>query len=215
MKTEKKFIDGVLTDSDVVASGQVLTNTSAATPIANTGSIVGIVQGVGEQQRIGRKCTITNINLRLNLHFISNTTGDGFTAVGEAHESIRFIIYWDKQCNGAVASVAELLEGAGTDFDLYREMSNLGRFKFLYDRIWVLNASAVAMGNGTANDSTVIVKDYIKKISLKTFIPIEFNGATGGLTEIKSNNVGMLIWSKHGGRVSVQASNMRIRFIDY
>ncbi len=208
---EKKFYDGELTDTDLVKGGQVLLNTSAS-PTANTSTICGIVQGTGESERIGRKCTLTRFNMRLNIEFLtklSSTLG----AASDAHETVRFMVYLDRQCNGTTASPTDILE---TDvYDSYRNLANVKRFHMIYDKITVFNTTAIGAGDGTTNDSERVVRDYQFNISKKLFIPIEFSSTTGVLTELASNNIGILVWSKHGTRMAVRESKYRFRFMDY
>ncbi len=205
-------MDLVLSDGGFALAGLFATSTSTQTPIANTGSIVGIVQGTGENQRIGRKCTITNIHIRLCYEKTTIATAT-LTAAVASHDSVRCIVFWDKQCNGAQAQPLEILE---TDaYNAFRNMANLQRFVILYDSLFAFNTGAIAAGDGTSNDSQNIHRDLIKRVNIKCFIPIEFDSTTGALTEIRSNNIGILFWSKFANRSNLTGSKCRIRFIDY
>ncbi len=211
LKPEKKFYDQVLGATTINA---VATLIDADSVHGDCQTIVGIPQGTTESTRIGRKCTITNIYIRLNVEFIANAQSD-LTAANFAHETIRLMLFWDKQANGAAATSTDILE---TNFwSSFRNLANNKRFNILFDKTYVYNAGAIAAGNGTANDSQVIIKDYNIRISKKVFIPIEYLLTTGALvSNIASNNVGMLIWGKHGSRMVVRNdSRIRIRFIDY
>ena len=117
----------------------------------------------------------------------------------------------DKQCNGGQADGDDLLEDPALILN-YRNIANTGRFQTLYDKTFNWNTTA---GVGGGPNSARITKQYLVKINKKVYIPIEFSSTTGGITEIKSNNIGLLVWSKEG-RVEVEAaSQLRIRFIDY
>lgn len=130
------------------------------------------------------------------------------------HESVRVIIYLDRQCNGAAATALDIL--ASDQYNSFRNLGNVKRFKILYDKLRTYNTGAYAAGNGTANDSHNVVHTYNQRVNLKVFIPIEFDGTTtGALSTIKSNNIGILLWSKHGGRMKMETSLMRTRFMDY
>ena len=158
-RIEKKFYDGVLTEVSIPAAGSVML-WAAAGPSANTTTIVDIAQGTGESQRIGRKCTITNIHIRLNYEFISSGSND-MTEMAEAHETVRFILYWDKQCNGATAAVTDLLD---TDvYNSFRNLANGKRFNVLADKLLTFNSTASASGNGTASKSKVIMSNNRRK----------------------------------------------------
>lgn len=216
-KTEVKFYDFILTDASLSLVGQnVVKSTPGPATVSNT--IVDIPQGVSAQQRIGRKCTITKILGRINFEFLPDVQTD-MLPVGFAHESVRFILYWDKQCNGAAAGVTALLKDNA--YNSYRNMNNLKRFTVLYDKIFTFNTTAVAAGgaeSGSAGvllvEATRVIKDYNISFALNVFIPIEYSGITGAITELSTNNIGILVWTKHGARMAIRASPMRLRFID-
>ncbi len=216
-KPEKKFYDINLALDPIATSGGFAA-VVADGPVAFTSSLNDILQGAGEQQRIGRKCTIVNIYCRFVFSFLGTLLGSNAENMAEAdkaHETIRVIIYWDKQCNGAAISSAELLE---TDvYSAFRNLANIKRFRILHDKLYTFNTTAIVSGDGTAaTDTKVVGKDWHINISKKIFIPIEFAAALGALTEIRSNNIGIIFWGKHGGRVELSdASKIRLRFIDY
>ncbi len=188
---ELKFHDIAVDDASIAVNGV----------IQNTGSINLIPQGVTEVQRVGRKCVIRSINWRYNLQIAAqaNLTSD---------ETIRMIMYVDKQANGATATVTGILET--DDYQSFRNLANSGRFNILYDKTHSLNASAGG-GDGTANDAAPmnINRAFYKKCS----IPLEFDSTTGAITEIRSNNIGILTVSKNG-TVAVLDSRIRLRFSD-
>ncbi len=178
---------------------------------ADTATIVDIVQGTGETNRIGRKCTITNIHIKMH---IEHRPLNGTTTAEVANFTdclLRVVVFLDRQCNGAAATGLNLLQ---TDvLTSFRSLANVKRFKFLYDKTWSFNTQAMAAG--TVADTRIIDKTYFKKISLKCFIPIEYSGTTGAITEIRSNNIGIAVWSAPGSRINIENSQIRLRFIDY
>ncbi len=181
-------------------------------PHSNSGTIVDIPQGTGESQRIGRKCTITDVYLRLNISTLNKVLSS--MAVGTfTHNNVRIIMYLDRQCNGAQAAATDILQA--DVWNSYRNLSNKNRFRTLFDKVIVLNNTAYGGGNGTTSESQNNHKNWIVNIHKRCFIPIEFSSTTGALTEIRSNNIGILIWSQVVGRHEVSASLGRIRFIDY
>lgn len=152
---------------------------------------------------------------RMNFGFQVDTSTN-LNQASVCHESVRVIIYWDKQCNGAAAAVAQLLDlTVPPDYNAYRNLANNKRFTFLYDRIHQWNASALAASVATPdNESQTIVKEYEINVNYNVFIPIEFSGVAGALTEIRTNNIGIIMLAKHGGRMLLNASKFRIRYID-
>lgn len=210
-KPEKKFFDIAGTIGSIITTGSFLVTASVG-PFVSSGTITDIPQGTGESNRIGRKCTITKLRARMNFEFITSETA----TLGEAslaHETVRFMIYWDKQCNGTVAAAASILEA--DTYNSFRNLANKGRFVILYDQIFAWNTAAIGSGNGTDSKSALVVGDYQIRINKKLYIPIEYSGTTGTLSEIRSNNIGMMVWAKHGARMKMTASRIRLRFNDF
>lgn len=189
---ELKFHDVDVDDAVVAAAGA----------IQNTGSVNLIAQGVTEVTRIGRKCTIKSINWRYSLSLPVVPTAGAPTA-----DHVRVIFYQDKQANKATAAVLDILETA--DFESFRNLSNVGRFNILMDKMHTLNYHAGA-GDGAANDFAE-VKEW-GTMYKKCAIPIEFNAGAGALTEITSNNLGVLLITEEG--VAGFESKLRLRFSD-
>ncbi len=185
---ELKFHDVDLDDGVVAAGGTV-------TPTINI-----LPQGVTEITRVGRKCTITSIGWRYAVNMPIGTASNSV-------DTVRVIMYQDKQTNGATAAVTDLLESA--DYQAFRNLVNTGRFNVLMDRVHTVNPQGLA-GDGTTIDSPAfrIDKTFFKQCS----IPIEFNGANGTIGEIRSNNLGVLLISQAG--LAGFESKIRLRFSD-
>ncbi len=176
--------------------------TSTGGFITNTGSLNKIAQGIAEQQRIGRKATIKAIEWNCELAWIP--------IVGTAapdHVAVRVIMFVDKQCNGATAVVADLLQDV--DYQSFYNLENQNRFRIIWDRTYQLRASGGA-GDGTTNDwpGNSVAFEMRKRVN----IPIEFSGATGQITEIRSNNIGVLIIANNNG--AKMEGKVRLRFQD-
>ncbi len=188
---EKKFFDTVRAGFTPSATGT----------IANL-SLNLIPQGVTENSRVGRKCTITKIMIRGEL--TANTTA----TVANTSSIIRVIIYLDKQANGATAAVLDILETA--DEASFNNLSNSKRFKVLSDQRHPMICPSGA-GNGTTQEFGESITPYfwVKK---KCSMPIEFSSTTGAITEIRSNNIGVLcIQTTANANISYTA---RVRFSD-
>ncbi len=186
---ELKFHDLDVNDIAVAAGANIVA------PSCNL-----IAQNVTETGRDGRKCTVKNIGwkFQLKLNIFAGTTLD-------YGDTIRVILYLDKQCNGATAVNTDILETA--DFQSFNNLANKSRFKTLMDRTYDINMMAAA-GDGAVNDSApVVINDSFYK---KCNIPLEFDGATGAITELRSNNIGVMICGEIG--VAGFQSKMRLRF---
>lgn len=189
-KKEIKFIDSTNTHLALTSAGVIRS------------SLHNLVQGVAEEQRVGRKVNLTSINFSytIRLQLVINSA--------EASDVVRIIVYQDKQCNGAAATVFDLLETA--DVLSHRNLRNVGRFNFLMDRSHNVQLTS-AVGDGTTNAYGAYIKKFTfnKKVS----IPIEFDGAAGVLTEIQSNNIGIMFMSHLSGATDV-ITDVRCRYSD-
>ncbi len=188
---ELKFHDVDLDDAVVSSNGAI------------TDSIILIAQGVTESTRVGRKCTIKRIGWKFRM--LEPETNGGTSA--PPSDTMRVILYQDKQANGAAATVTGILESA--DFQSFNNLSNTSRFKTLMDRTYTMNHKG---GIGTAADqdwSEVAIDDQFYK---ECNIPIEYDSTAGAITEIRSNNIGVLLITEGG--TSGFASKFRIRFSD-
>ncbi len=191
---ELKFHD-VDFDDVIVAAGSTV-----------TGTINIIPQGVKENERVGRKCTIKSINwvgtLTLPIRDAQGVPSEG--------DKLRIILYLDKQANGAAATQADLLESNSTDS--FRNLANSGRFQFLYDKVHVLNYPSLA------SDGAAVVSSNAFQKRLKFFktcnIPIEYDNSasTGVLTTIRANNLGILLLGTDS-TIGIE-SKFRLRFSD-
>lgn len=165
-------------------------------------SLNRIPQGVTESTRVGRKCVLTKIMLR---GYIQATPVLG-TSVPCAYT--RIIVYLDKQANGATAIVTDILETA--DEKSFNNLSNSGRFHILKDKNLTLNTH---YGAGTDTLNYMVPFRFFHKCRY----PLEFSSTTGAITELRSNNVGVLaITGVASGTVAPQVLVLtsRVRFSD-
>lgn len=166
-------------------------------------SINLIPQGVTESQRVGRKCTIKSVHARIQIEIPSATDPI------DASDTLRVIIYLDKQANGATAAVADILEVI--DYTSYFNLENSSRFLILHNKFIPINATAAAIGVG-ALGFTSNRGQLFYQWSKRCNIPIEFSGVTGAIGEVRSNNIGILAISE-GGEVRLE-TRTRVRFSD-
>lgn len=191
-KGELKFFDREINESPTQQAGTV------------TNSINLVAQGTTEVTRNGRKMTIKSINWRYTL-FLPEQDAQGTPT---SSDTVRIVMYVDKQANGATAAVTDILETAGVHS--FRNLANTNRFVVLCDKQHTLNYRGMASdGAGLVSQGMVINHyTYYKKVD----IPIEFNATAGAMTEVMSNNIGVLILS-YSGVASID-SKVRIRFSD-
>ena len=186
---ELKFFDVDLDTNAILAAGAV------------TDSVNKIAQGTSEVQRIGRKCTIRSINWRWRIR------KDAATASSSTGDTVRVILFLDKQANGQTATVTNLLESA--NYQSFNNLANKSRFRTLMDRTYDMNNMAGG-GDGTTEDyGEVHINDSLYK---KVNIPIEFDSTAGAIGEIRSNNIGVLLISE--SQICAFDSKFRLRFSD-
>ncbi len=175
--------------------------TSAATGAIFLDSICKIPQGVTENTRIGRKCTLKTISMRGTVKLPSQTSKN------TTQDRIRYIIYLDKQANGAIGTVLGLLES--TTVDAFRNLAETGRYTVLADKTIAIN-TLCGGGDGTTEDYGIVTRNFW--FNKKCNIPLEFSGVTGALTELRSNNIGIMFISEEA-RIIMEV-NMRVRYSD-
>ncbi len=189
---ELKFHDIAIDLAPVLTAGSIL----------NAGTVNIIAQGVLENQRIGRKCTIRKINWRYQI-VLPNTASASETA-----DTVRLIFFVDKQTNGLTATVGNIL--ASANFQAFRALENSGRFIILMDKTHKINTQG-----GIGGATLLFAENQQNYVFNKTVnIPLEFDNSfsDGRLTTIRTNNFGVLAISQ-GAHAGLD-SQLRLRFSD-
>ncbi len=194
-KAELKFHDVDLDDATINTAGDI------------TASINLIAQGTTESQRIGRKCVIRSIGW----HFMISLLIEQDQADIGGGDVLRIIMYLDKQCNGATAVVSTVAGILATPlYDSFNNLSNKSRFRTLMDRTYDLNRQVAGTdGANTVGSPALFMHDTFYK---KCNIPLEFSSTTGAITEIRSNNIGVLLISR--SNLAAIEGRIRLRFSD-
>ncbi len=192
---EMKFKDFQLDDA-VIASGGTVTAT-----------IHTIAEGNGEQERVGRKVTIKKVGWRYKIE-LPESDAQATPAEGD---TVRAIMFLDKQCNGATATVTDILETA--NWQSFNNLANKSRFRILMDRTHDLNYSGIASDGAGVVSQANVVENY--SFYKTCNIPIEYDNSatTGVITSIRSNNIGVLMISKSG--LASMISKIRTRYSDH
>lgn len=158
------------------------------------GSIVTIPQGVGQNERIGRKVTITRIDARIRV-FLHGTSD-----ITKTSSMYKIVFLWDKQANGTAPAIGQVWEKgdvAGTPTYLgepiqrFKEKANGGRFVHLKTITGTISHS----GGGLGGTDTWPLKTKYITFSKRVNIPIEFNGTDGVVAEVRSNNLAVATFS--------------------
>ncbi len=186
--TELKLKDRDWTDAFVAAAGYIDANACA------------VAQGTGYNERIGHKITIKSLNVKWSIKL------SAATSVTDTTDTVRMMILLDKQANGAAPIVTDILISA--DLLAFNNPNNKNRFKTLMNRVYTLKSSG--LGNDTAIATT---EDQLyDEVFLKMNIPIEYSSTTGAITEIRSNNIVLLLISTDG--LASFDAKVRIRYSD-
>lgn len=189
---EKKFFDTQRAFQIPAITGTVLN------PSLNL-----IPQGTTESTRVGRKIMIKNLYLHGEIELPATATA------ASTGDIVRMIVYIDKQCNGATINITDLLEdnSAAVDVNSFRKLANQERFVVLKDKMYPINSSSGGLTGNSSGYSVFNIKVY-KKLDL----PVEFSAAMGAITEIKSNNIGVICVSSKG--LARVAYTSRVRYTD-
>lgn len=190
---ERKFHDVDVDDATVSAGGTIAVD-----------SLVKIAQGITESTRIGRKCTVKELHCRYQ---ITLPTQDAVgTPVGG--DTVRVIVYQDKQTNGATAAASDILET--DDFQSFYNLANSSRFNILMDKNHTLDYMTLASDSGGVVSSSATRSNHV--FNKLCSVPVEYNAVSGSIGTIKSNNFGILLVGQTG--VAGFNSKWRIRFSD-
>lgn len=191
---ELKFHDIDVDQATVAIAGNIM----------NGGTINIIPQDVTEITRIGRKCTIRSIHWKYNVTLQSIDGG----ATPQTGDTVRIILYQDKQANGATATVINIL--ASADYQSFRNLVNSGRFIIHMDKTVDMNPMGLG-SDGAGLMSTASVEKH--GVFNKTCsVPLEFDAASGAMGTTRSNTFGVMLISKVAKCDFV--SKVRLRFSD-
>lgn len=150
-------------------------------------SMNNIAQGATEDRRIGLKCLVKKLHIRFTISLLS--TNVTVPAVPVTSNACRILIILDKQANGAGATVLDVMTEA--DINSNFKVESKRRFRVLWDRRFSMNAPGMAFDtapNQWVTCSAEKTMEYKKILN----IPIWYDGATGVIGEVMSNNLLMI-----------------------
>lgn len=167
------------------------------TPALSAGILTllnGCSQGDNLNNRDGRQIFIQSIQIKFRAEF---------NAAAATAQPVRFILFYDKQSNGAAPAVSELLDTATAGaVDALRLLTTRKRFKILADRRYYVAQNAGPGG---------IVDD----IYLKKPITVQYNANnTGGITDITTNSLYYLMTSDEPANAPFAGFFSRVRFTE-
>lgn len=158
------------------------------------------------QTRVGSKAYIKSLYIK---GFIDIDAGANSNAM-----RVRCICFIDRQSNGLVPTLAEVLDlGATDDMNAFRKLENTRRFTMLYDKIIDVSHPSGA-GNTATNTFTQAFREIKIFKSFRTPVTVRFDDgdATGADGNILDNNMFIAVFSNtNTGNYGWEA---RIRFTD-
>lgn len=178
-KTLAKRVKKIETETELKHSNTSLTNTA----ISNTGpfsatfmdDILQIIQGNTPTSRIANQIQTTSLQIRGQIRTISTSL---------LPSTCRMMVYWDKQSNGAVNSVSQLLH-SGSTYAVWapRNYANIDRFDVLWDK-------TIKLEPFHATDTTHVLPtayNFNKVIKTSRIVKYQANG--GAITDLAGNRL--------------------------
>lgn len=173
LNVEKKYND-VTVSSNPSSSGALST-------------LAGVGQGDTASDREGISVKWTSIHMQCSLIMHNSAT----------HTIVRMMILIDKQPNGSLASITDVLESA--DINSFNNKNNAYRFKTLMNRKYTLNSEYPEKS-----------AKFNRKLSLHT----RYTGSASSVSAINSNNIIFLIVSDEATNTPSVNLEFRLRFVD-
>lgn len=171
------------------------------------GSLVNISEGAQQDQRVGRQIVVKKMFFRLSFLMEDEETPSNTGNI------VRWCIVQDKQCNGQATNTNQIFVDQPGNSNpgpvSFRRLDETARFRIWHDETFLMMPTAGASdSNGTDYAKNVVFKE----VYLNCNIPINFSGATGGISEIKSNNLLVCFFHDGGGDIKVKGI-ARIKYI--
>lgn len=180
----------------------VTTTAGATAAIAgNVFLLNGVAEGNDYNTRNARKIVMKSLLFRFD---VDNGSGVQNGVLGD---SIRFIVFYDKQSNGAAPTVANLLQNA--DWMSPNNLDNRDRFVVLMDKntdipAWSNSAGAVLLA-GSPGPKT---RKFYRKLNLEAI----FKGTGATIGDISTGSIYLCVIGANG--TGTFYYNSRIRFLD-
>jgi len=175
------------------------------------GPIVGLSQGTSEQDRIGRKIIVKSLYIRAHIKLLDN-----LALPYKYPQQLRFMIVEDRQANGILLTVADLLETPPVGVPFIHAANNLAnkqRFKVHMDKVYALNF-VNSWTNSTDSAYYQQGKDIVFKYYKKFDLPVEFSGTgTSTMSNIQSTNLSYVFITENTDASCQIEGLSRIRFV--
>lgn len=186
-QAEKKYID-------TVAANYVCDTTGSVTALNLCN------EGTGVSQRVGRKICMKSVQVRGILKPI-----DGSTSSCHA----RVMLVWDKQVNGVIATISEILSAATSNS--FMNLDNRERFVVIMDKHFAMGS--VDATSGVSGSPTVTSINKYKKLPEGSYTIYDGTGA--GIADINTGAFYLVtIGDTAAGDGALFTAACRVRYTD-
>lgn len=185
-----------LKEQKVIDSGTQNTNFSAAGAV---GLMNGVALGTDYTDRIGRKIVLKSIFMKFTIQPSTTSCPSG--------DSVRLLVVYDSQTNGAAPAVGDILNSATHIAPM--NLNNRDRFKVLFDKHMTTEGNAFTAGAITAGASTPKFTKFYKKLDHEMI----FQGTAATVGSIATGAIWLLLINLQGNLTNVYY-NCRVRFED-
>lgn len=207
MGIETKFYDDLHNVADVGVTAASLTQGDPSELCLNA-----VGQGVGAQQRIGRKILMTGLHIRGKFDWTADETG------AKASTAVRVLLVHDKQTNGAQIPGADVLTTHTNMTLALRNLLTSKRCNVLYDKTFKLQSPGTVV---VASNEYWGQDEAHFSINKKLNIPVTFNGVGTApactIADIEDNSLHLYVVQAAGntpkGLLQFQY-NTRLRYVD-
>ncbi len=180
LNVEFKFLDTQLTFENITTPATVI-------------QLTNIPQGDTESSRDGSQVKLTRINVK----YAISVSADG------ASNFVRVMLVLDTQTNGAIYSVADLLQDNTIDDNLVSalNLANKFRFKVLYNKVHVLSDNA---------SNAKIYREIFKNLDLQ----LRYSDTSNTITDLNTNSLSMVFLSEQTTTGPKMSFFARVRYVD-
>lgn len=211
-KKEEKRVKAIVKEMSVsrkLKGSKILhktyTGLTSATGTMTT-DLCAVAQGDNDNQRNGNKITVTRFDWMGEIYL------PGTSTIADMNDTVRIILFVEKQNNGVATAYASLLENTDP-YSFFNEdnypLRNPKRFRVLYDKTYSIS-TAPGGWNGTALTSGTQRIPF--RITKNLKLPVQYASTTGAVTEIAQNNLCLCVISSQGA--AGINSYMRTFFVD-
>lgn len=197
---------------------------AAGTGVGTGGTMVllnGLVEGPGFNQRVGRSCQMKS--LQCVLHWDQSTV----SVANAANFQGRFMIIYDRQANGAMPALSDILLGTSatgttiTDVQTFTNPNNFSRFRILAsEEILLPGVGAGGTQAATCFSQTDPMQGGKTAASMSQRfwklkgLPVMYKGATSAIGDIASGSLIAVFLSNYAAAGYFVTYSFRLRFYD-